>query len=122
MRFATKYPTQVEIWTNGPSLPRHIPVETANVAPIALTTRTLRSKKFGITKPDRMVFISGIPDPAAIYMLFPATVGCIASACWFLSPVPGEVAGSERFVSIVTLPLIIPKAKAKPTYMAKDEV
>jgi len=76
--------------------------------------REIRTK-FGITKPDRIVLISGMPEPAAMYMLLPLTTGCGGPPYWFLSPVPGEAAGRERLVSIVALELIMPKARAKAT-------
>jgi hypothetical protein len=113
--FATRNPTQVEICTNGPSFPKHIPVATAKTAPKPFTNRTLKSRKFGITKPDRMVLISGIPEPAAMYIVFPVATGAGGPLYWSLSPVPGDAAGRERLVSIVALELMMPKARAKAT-------
>ena len=43
--FPTRYATQVDMCTNGPSFPKHIPVATAKTAPTALTSNTLKSKK-----------------------------------------------------------------------------
>lgn len=94
--------------TKGPSLPRHMPDDTANMAPIPLTAMTLKSRKCGITKPDRIVLISGMPEPAAIYIDLPTPP----------SPVPGEAAGRDRFVNIVKDELMIPKASANPMNIA----
>jgi hypothetical protein len=92
-----------------------MPVATAKTAPKPFTNRTLKSRKFGITKPDRMVLISGIPEPAAMYIVFPVATGAGGPLYWSLSPVPGEAAGKERFVSIVALELMMPNARAKAT-------
>lgn len=119
----TRYPTQVEMWTKGPSLPKHMPVATAKTAPNALTARTLRSGKWGITKRDNIVLISGMPDPAAIYIFLPVVTGADAvtiSMPLNLSPLVSGTAGKEVFVSMVALELIMPKAKAQATYIAKD--
>lgn len=56
----TRYPTHVEMCTNGPSFPKHMPVLTAKTAPKALTTSTFSDRNDGIEKPLRMVLISGI--------------------------------------------------------------
>ena len=111
--FATRYPTQVDICTNGPSFPKHIPVATAKTAPKPFTNNTLKSRKFGMTKPDRMVLISGMPEPAAMYIVLPVATGAGGPLYWSLSPVPGDAAGSDRFVSMVALELMIPKDRAK---------
>lgn len=95
-----------------PSLPKHMPVETAKTAPTALTTNTFNDKKSGITNPPSIVLISGIPEPAAIYIVFPATA--------FSSSCSGVVAeGKALFVNIVTLALTSPNANAKATYTPK---
>ena len=77
-------------------------------------------------KPERIVLISGIPDPAAMYMTFPA--GAVAGLGLLFgtsepfgfvvadeedSPLDAE--GSALFVNIVALELITPKANAIAT-------
>jgi hypothetical protein len=92
-----------------------MPVATAKIAPKALTSSTLKSRKFGITKPERIVLISGMPEPAAMYIDLPDTGGCEGASIswtWPLSPWPGAIAGKERFVSTVALELIMPNASA----------
>ena len=105
-----------DICTNGPSLPRHIPVGTAKVAPIALTARTFKLRKYGIENPERSVLISGIPDPAAIYMLLPwggeASLD-VSGLYTRWSPTPGAAAGSEAFVVIVSPLLMSPNSSAE---------
>jgi hypothetical protein len=110
------------MWTKGPSFPRHIPVDTAKIAPKALTMRTRRERKDGMEKPDRIVFISGIPDPEAMYITLPlgAVVGVTGiSLSWPLDFVvePGvsEADGSAVLVNIVAPELMIPKTNAIAT-------
>jgi hypothetical protein len=52
-----------KIFKKIPSFPRHIPDPTAKTAPVALMNKTLKPKNPLITKPERIVFISGIPEP-----------------------------------------------------------
>mmetsp|Transcript_23671 Transcript_23671/g.51771 ORF Transcript_23671/g.51771 Transcript_23671/m.51771 type:complete len:234 (+) Transcript_23671:1497-2198(+) len=52
-------------WTKGPSLPRDIPAATERARPGILTTSVRKETTSGITKPPRIVFTSGIPEPAA---------------------------------------------------------
>jgi hypothetical protein len=46
-----------------------MPVLTAKMAPKALTRRTRRERKDGIEKPERIVLISGIPEPEAMSVI-----------------------------------------------------
>jgi hypothetical protein len=48
-----------------------------------------------------------------MYIVFPVAMGAGGPLYWSLSPVPGDAAGNDRFVSIVALELMMPKAKAK---------
>jgi hypothetical protein len=41
------------------------------MAPKALTRRTRRDRKEGMEKPDKIVFISGMPEPEAMYITLP---------------------------------------------------
>lgn len=96
------------------------------MAPNALTARTGKERKDGMLKPDRMVLISGMPEPAAMYMTFPAGAVAGAGLLFGMSEPLGfvvadedcsllEAEGSELFVNIVALELITPKARAIPT-------
>jgi hypothetical protein len=53
-----------------------MPVLTAKMAPKALTRRTRRERKDGIEKPERIVLISGIPEPEAMSIIVSITELC----------------------------------------------
>jgi hypothetical protein len=114
------YPTQVEMCTKGPSLPKHMPVDTAKMAPKALMVRTRRERKLGMTNPERIVLISGMPDPEAMYMVFPGAGGIDLPILGSLELCSVDALGSVLFVNIVTEELTIPNASAIPTYIAKE--
>ena len=65
----------MEMWTKGPSFPRQRDEDTAKIAPRDFTISTGRERKEGMEKPERMVFISGMPEPEARYIVLPWTVG-----------------------------------------------
>ena len=106
-------------------MPRHMPVETAKTAPNALTTRTGNDRNEGMLKPERIVLISGIPEPAAMYITFPAGTVAGPGLLFGMSEPLGlvdaddcslvETEGSELFVNMVALELITPKTSAIPT-------
>jgi hypothetical protein len=99
-----------------------MPVLTAKTAPKAFKRRTGRERKEGIEKPERMVFISGIPEPEDRYMILPAAgVVGVATAVGLEDGV-SEAVGKEDFVSIVALELMIPKTSAMATYIPNAEV
>jgi hypothetical protein len=83
-----------------------MPVRTAKVEPTALTTKTLRSRKWGITEPDSIVLISGMPLPAAINIIFPLVVSVTPSPWSSFHPFSTE--GRLIRVVIVTPPATIP--------------
>ena len=62
-RVPTRWPMQVEMWTKGPSFPRHRFEDTAKIAPRDFVMRTLGVRSEGIVKPERRVFSSGMPEP-----------------------------------------------------------
>ena len=69
-----------------------------------------------MTNPERMVLISGMPEPEARYMVLPVTGGLVtASGPWSWSSCLGAVAGKVDFVSIVSEELMMPNANAKAT-------
>jgi hypothetical protein len=51
---------------DGPSFPRDMPLATLRVKPTAFTRSVLKPRNFRMTKPERIVFTSGIPLPAAV--------------------------------------------------------
>lgn len=65
-----------------------------------------------MTNPDSMVLISGMPDPAAMYMTLPAGD---ASPSLFVEL--ASAAGKALLVSIVADELKMPNSSAKPTYI-----
>jgi hypothetical protein len=109
---------QVAMWTKGPSLPRHMPLETAKMAPTAFIKRTGRESKDGMEKPERIVLISGMPEPEAMYIVLPAGVagdgaGLSGETCPVF--VVGQVFaadGKVLLVNIVKLELSTPNATA----------
>jgi hypothetical protein len=103
-----KYPMPPEMCTKGPSLPKHMPVATAKMDPTPLTPRTLGSKKRGMSKPERIVLISGIPVPAAMYMVFPGAMLVLAD-------------GKFVLVVVVKLAATTPNSRESPVYIAYDE-
>jgi hypothetical protein len=104
-----------------------MPVLTAKMAPKALMRRTCRERKEGMLKPDRMVLISGIPEPEAMYITFPPGVvegvAGAESSVWPLILIWGVEVwsladgadGRELLVIIVAVELMVPKTSAKPT-------
>lgn len=48
-------------WTRGPSLPSHMPDETARISPKDLVIKVHRPRNRRMTKPPSTVLISGIP-------------------------------------------------------------
>lgn len=66
-----------------------------------------------MTKPDSSVFISGIPDPAAMYMTLPDVTGWTLAPSRALSPRLDSGVGSARLVVSVADALMIPKISAK---------
>jgi len=73
-----RLPTQAETCTKGPSLPKHMPLPVAKTAPTAFAARTRAERNPRMTNPERMVLISGIPEPPVMY-----------------NPLGGRVKGSE---------------------------
>ena len=72
-----------------------------------------------MTNPESMVFISGIPEPEARYIVLPVngvSVLELSSQRWL--PCPGAAAGKVDLVSMVSEELMIPYANAKATYIA----
>lgn len=118
----------MDTWTKGPSFPRQRDEDTAKIAPRDFTIKTGRERKEGIEKPERMVFISGMPDPEARYITLPAGVGVGGSEAgeveedevvWpllaFFVDWEDEVDGRVDRVNMVKLELMTPKATAMAT-------
>lgn len=94
----TMFPTHDATWTSGPSFPKERPEPTERARPIDLAANVQEPKYPRITKPVeddqrqlsgeircsaplRIVLISGIPDPAAKYIVFRCRgVGILRSA------------------------------------------
>lgn len=62
------------------SLPRGIPLPRAHVSPMTLATKVLRVRYSFSTTPRRMVFISGMPDPAEVHIQDRCLTGLIQEA------------------------------------------
>lgn len=62
------------------SLPRGIPLPRAHVSPMTLATKVLRVRYSFSTTPRRMVFISGMPDPAEVHIQERCLTGLIQEA------------------------------------------
>ena len=90
-------------------------VATASVALTALTRRTLKSRKWGMTDPDKIVFISGIPLPAARDIDLPVERPRSPFESWSWSCC--FAVGSLALVVIVTVPAMMPKSRAEPMYI-----
>jgi len=122
---------QVEMWTKGPSFPRQREEDTAKIAPRDFTIKTGRERKDGIVKPERMVFISGMPEPEARYITLPCTVGVVGGLleadaeeegevvwpllAFFVVGLEDEVDGRVDRVNMVRLELMTPNATAMAT-------
>jgi len=123
---------QVEMWTKGPSFPRQRDEDTAKIAPRDFTISTGRERKEGMEKPERMVFISGMPEPEARYIVLPWTVDVVGGLeeggeeeevlvvvwpllAFFVVGLEDEVDGRVDRVNMVKLELMMPKAIAMAT-------
>lgn len=99
------------------SFSKHMPVDRA------FTINTFGSRTCGMTKPDRIVLISGIPLLAAMEIVIPAglffnissmpylLVSCIGPRC----PAPGAVADNALLTVNMTAPLMLPNSKVNAT-------